>query len=152
MSAKGQQPATTISSNWASGVQRSGGKWASGCQATNKNPFQLALAQATKAQANYSRAVAQGGSWHNAMSNLDPGMWKSACQNQTAQSAYQGSPAAYNNRAQQRFTLFTQRAQPVWNAMTQAAAGQQGTMAKFQAAITILQQAGRNGNNSLRTR
>lgn len=131
---------------WLTGMQQGGARWAQGCASTDKNLFQLALAQAPMAQQNYAKALAPGGSWTNAMTNGNMAGWKTAC-NVAAQA---GRFAQGGAKGQSAYTKFANKAQPVYEAMRAAANAAQGPIAKVTAALQVIMAAGKkSGNNSL---
>jgi hypothetical protein len=135
-----------MAAKWLAGMQNGGQKWAQGCSGTNKNLFELALAQAPQAAINFGKAVSPGGAWHNAMTNGQMATWKQAC----SAAATAGRFAQGGQKGQAKYLKFANNAQPVYQQMRAAAGAAQGPIAKVSAALNVLIAAGKkNGSNSL---
>jgi hypothetical protein len=131
---------------WIAGMNSGGQRWAAGCQGTQKNLFQLALAKAGQAQANYAAAVAPGGSWNTAMQAGNMQSWKTACQ--ASVSRFNASKPS----AQANYLSFATKVGSYYNLMADAASAQNTWQAKVVAAIQVLVDAGRHGQNQLKAK
>ena len=128
--------------NWQQRMGQAGPAWAAAIQNTQKNPMLAAIAQQSKMVNNWNNSV-NSGVWANRLSNTTVQYWKQQC----AQAAQKFAMGAQKGLA--KYRRFATAAQPVYAAMRQAADNAQGPIAKVQAALQVLLDAGRKqGGNA----
>jgi hypothetical protein len=128
-----------IATKWQQRMAAAGPAYAAGVQGTNKNPMQLAAAQASKAAANYQNAVGSG-QWAAKLNATPIGYWKSQA------AAAQSRLGAGAQKGAAKYTAAITALQPVWQQMAAAsAAAGDDPATKAAAAINVLVAAGKKG-------
>lgn len=125
--------------NWQQGIAQGGAKYAAGINAVTESPMAAAAAQQDKMLANVTQAVTSG-RWANALNNTSMAFWKTQAAN--AQSKW----SAGAQKGLTKFTASAQKMQGVWQAAQNAAkAAGSDPVARFTAAMQVMQAAGKKG-------